>query len=95
MFIECHAIAKFLYYNEAGFKNIRTEKGFPERAGALVGWVIQAEREDILMPKFTWEYLRSRPGEMDKEMNKLIDLIGTFDAYTSSETDPRLKNFVK
>lgn len=43
------------------------------------------------MPKFTWEYLRSRP----EEMNKLIDLIGHFDAYTSSETDPRLKNFVK
>ena len=43
------------------------------------------------MPEFTWEYLRSRPGEM----NKLIGLIGNFDAYSSSETDPRLKNFVK
>ena len=40
---------------------------------------------------FTWKYLQSRP----KEMDKLIKLIENFDAYTSSETDPRLKNFVE
>lgn len=40
---------------------------------------------------FTWKYLQSRPREMDK----LIQLVGTFDAYASSETDPRLKNFVQ
>ena len=40
---------------------------------------------------FTWKYLQSRPREMDK----LIRLIETFDAFTSSETDPRLKNFVE
>ena len=36
----------------------------------------------------TWKYLQSRP----KEMDKLIQLVGTFDAYASSEKDPRLKN---
>ena len=39
----------------------------------------------------TWKYLQSHP----KEMDKLIRLIETFDAFTSSETDPRLKNFVE
>ena len=37
MFAECLAMTKFLYYNEVGFETIRTEKGFPARAGAFAG----------------------------------------------------------